>query len=334
MKYWKTILLIFLVFAFLSTGGCKKADNNQKAESQEKIFRVAILVVSDTYLPLSVEGLKEGMLTLGYREGENIRYSIYNAQEDTSRLKPLAREIVDSRPDVICPSINPAIEAVRETGTDLPVVFLESMYPVEFGMVKSLTNPGTNYTGVSNMTGPMSGKRLELLLKMIPGIKRVAVISNPDNAVSKLSLKTTKEAAADLDLQLDIHLVDKPEEVDETIAKIESSPVDALTLLPDFMVFSRLERIAAMAKKKKIPTMAIDRTQAEKGLLASYGGGLYDIARQAARHVDRIFKGESPANIPIEQPYRYNLFINMKTAEEIGVTLPEEILYQAAGYYR
>jgi putative ABC transport system substrate-binding protein len=295
---------------------------------------VAILVVSDTYLPLSAAGLKEGMLELGYREGENIEYFIYNAQGDTTKLKSLAREIVDIRPDVICPSINPAIEAVRETGTDLPVVFLESMYPVEFGLVKNLTNPGANYTGVSNMTGPMSGKRLELLLQMVPGIKRVAVICNPGNAVSKLSLETTKEAAADLDLQLDIHLVDKHEEVDAAIARIESSPVDAFVLLPDFMVFSRLEKIAAMAKKKKIPTMAIDGTQAEKGLLASYGGGLHDIAQQAARLVDRVFMGESPANIPIEQPYRYNLFVNMKTAEEIGVTLPEEILYQAAGYYR
>ncbi|TFG36955.1 MAG: hypothetical protein E4H46_02675 [Desulfobacterales bacterium] len=156
-----------------------------------------------------------------------------------------------------------------ETGTDLPVVFLESMYPVEFGMVKSLTTPGANYTGVSNMTSPMSGKRLELLAKMVPGIKRVAVICNPDNAVSKLSLETTKEAAADLGLQLDIHLVDKHVEVDEAIAGIESSPVDAFVLLPDFMVFSRLEKIAAMAKKKKIPTMAIDGTQAEMGLLAS-----------------------------------------------------------------
>jgi len=334
MKCWKTILLIFLVVVFISTGGCKKSDKNQQAEKIEKIHRVAILVVSDTYLPLSVEGLQEGMLALGYREGENIEYFIYNAQGDTTKLKPLAREIVDSRPDVICPSINPAIEAVMETGTDLPVVFLESMYPVEFGIVKSLTNPGVNYTGVSNMTGPMSGKRLELLQMMVPGIKRVAVICNSDNAVSKASLETTKEAAAELGLQLDIHLVDKHEEVDAAIAKIESSPVDALVLLPDYMVLSRIEKIAAMAKKKKIPAMAIDGTQAEKGLLASYGGGLYDIARQAARLVDMVLQGESPANIPIEQPYRYNLFVNMKTAEEIGVTLPEEILYQAAGYYR
>ena len=167
MKCWKTILLIFLVFVFLSTGGCKKADKNQQAESIEKIYRVAILVVSDTYLPLSAEGLKEGMLELGYRQGGNIEYFIYNAQGDTTKLKSLAREIVDSRPDVICPSINTAIETAMETGTDLPVVFLESMYPVEFGMVKSLTKQGTNYTGVSNVTGPMSGKRLELLAKMV-----------------------------------------------------------------------------------------------------------------------------------------------------------------------
>lgn len=334
MKYWKTILLILFIFVFLSTGGCKKADKNQQAESLEKIYRVAILVVSDTYLPLSAEGLKEGMLELGYRQGENIEYFIYNAQGDATKLKPLAKEIVDSRPDVICPSVNTAIEAVMETGTDLPVVFLEAMYPLEFGMVKSLTLPGANYTGVTNMTGPMSGKRLELLLKMAPGIKRVAVISNPANAGSKLSLETTKEAAAELGLQLDIHLVDKHEEVDEAIAKIESSPVDALVLLPDFMVFSRLEKIVVMAMKKKIPTMAIDRTQAEKGLLASYGGGLYEIARQAARQVDRVLHGESPANISVEQPHRYKLFINMKTSEEIGVTMPEEILYQAAGYYR
>lgn len=334
MKLCKTTLIIAIISMLLTFAGCERAEKTDKTEALKKTYRVAILLASDMYVPLSAEGLKEGMRELGYRQGENIAYSIYNAKGDMAKLKALAREIVSSRPDVICPSIIGAIDAVRETKTDLPVVFLESMYPVQFGVVKSLTAPGTNYTGVSNMTGPMSGKRLELLTKMVPGIKRVAVICNPDNRVSKLSLETTKEAAAELGLELDIYLVYKHKEVDEAIARVEASPVDAFVLNPDFMVFSRLKKIIAMAGKKKIPTMGIDSTQAELGILASYGGGLKEIAHQAARHVDRVLKGNSPVVIPIEPPRRYKLFINMKTAEEIGVVLPEDILHQASGYYR
>ncbi|MCK5543949.1 MAG: ABC transporter substrate-binding protein [Desulfobulbaceae bacterium] len=334
MKYWKATLLISVLLIFPALIGCERGREENKSEALEKPYKVAILLVSDMYVPLSAQGLKQGMRELGYREGENIHYYIYNAHGDVAELKFLAREIVDSRPDVICPSIIPAINAVRETGTELPVVFLESMYPVEFGLAKSLTMPSANYTGVSNMTGPMSGKRLELLFKMVPGIKRVALICNPDNSVSRLSMETTKEAAAKLGLQLDIHLIYKYEEVDNAIGMVEASPVDALVLNPDFMVFSRLKEIIAMAEKKKIPTMGIDQTQVEQGILAGYGGGLKEIAHQAARHVNRILKGESPAAIPVEPPRMYKLFINMTTAEAIGVTLSDEILHQAAGYYR
>jgi len=334
MNLKKTILCLVSAIPLLFSFGCERPQETRGSSATKKPHKVAILLVSDMYLPLSAEGLKEGMQELGYREGENIEYSIYNAKGDMAKLKALAAEIVSSRPDVICPSTIIAVDAVRETKTDLPVVFLESLYPVEFGVVKNLTAPGTNYTGVSSMTGPMSGKRLELLVKMVPGIKRVALIYSPDNTVSRLSLETTKEAAAKLGLQLDVYSVYKPEEVDKAIARVEASPVDAFVLNPDFMVFSRLKQIIAMARKKKIPTMGIDHTQTEQGILASYGGGLKEIAHQAARHVNRVLKGGSPAVIPIEPPRRYKLFINMKTAEEIGVVLPEEILHQAGGYYR
>jgi putative ABC transport system substrate-binding protein len=334
VKWHKTALTISIIIILLAFSGCERAEKTNKTKVLNKTYKVAILLPSDMYLPLSAAGLKEGMQELGYREGKDIEYSILNADGDMAKLKALAREIVNSKPDVICPSTINAINAVRETKTDLPVVFLESMYPVEFSVVKNLAVPGTNYTGVTNMTGPMSGKRLELLVKMVPGIKRVALIFNPDNTVSKLSMETTKEAAAKLDLQLDIYRVHKPEDVDKAIAGVEASRVDAFVLNPDFMVFSRLKKIVAMTRKKKIPTMGIDHTQTEQGILASYGGGLKEIAHQAARHVDRVLKGNSPAVIPIEPPRRYQLFINMKTAKEIGVVIPEEILRQAAGYYR
>ena len=334
MRSWKIALIISAAFIITNLSACEQAERDSEAKKTEKPYKVAILLVSDMYLPLSAEGLKQGMLELGYREGTDVEYIIYNAEGDTAKLPLLARKIVDSSPDVICPSIIPAINAVRKTATDLPVVFLESMYPVEFGVVKSLTRPGTNYTGVSNMTGPMSGKRLELLKEMVPDIKRVAVICNLDNRVSKLSLGETKKAAFRLGLELEVYLVYKHEEVDEAIARVASGTADALVLNPDFMIFSRLDKIAAMALKKKIPTMGIDQTQVKTGILASYGGGLKEIARQAARHVDKILKGHSPAEIPVEPPRRYKLYVNMKTAEAIGVKLPEEILHQAAGYYR
>ncbi len=327
---------IFIALAFLLpfSFGCEQFQKSTAADQPQKKFQIAILLASDTYLPLSAEGLKEGMRELGYREGETVEYTIYNAEGDQERLKSLAIQAVKTSPDVICPSIVPAIEAVKATGTKLPVVFLESMYPVEFGLVESLVRPGTNYTGVSNRTGPMSGKRLELLSNMSPHIKRVAVIYNPANTVAALSLETTKRAAADLGLELDIHPIHDLADLESAIEKVRIGPADALALNPDFMVFSRLEEIIAMAREKKIPTMGIDPSQAEKGILASYGGGLKEIARQAASHVDRILQGESPMVIPVEAPREFHLFINLKTAEEIGLNLPNEILYQAEGYYQ
>lgn len=318
----------------LAVVGCDQAEKTIKTKAITKSYQVAVLLPSEIYLPLSAAGLEEGMLELGYRRGINIEYSIFNGQGDMVKLKSLARDIVASRPDVICPSTIMAINAIRETNTDLPVVFLESMYPVEFGLAENLTLPGANYTGVTNMTGPMSGKRLELLVKMVPGIKRAALICNPDNQVSKLSMNTTKDAAVKLGLELVSYLVYKPEDVDTALAQVQASRVDALVLNPDAMVFSRLPKIVAMARKKKIPTMGIDHSQTEQGILASYGGGLKEIANQAARHVDRVLKGDSPSVIPIEPPRMFKLSINMKTAAEIGVTIPDEILHQAAGYYR
>jgi putative ABC transport system substrate-binding protein len=334
MKLRQSALTIVIIIFLIAFAGCEPAEKTGRARRLKTTYKVAILLTSDIYLPLSAAGLKEGMRELGYRESENIEYFIYNAKGDTAGLKALAGEMVSRKPDVICPSISPAINAVRDTNTSLPVVFLESMYPVEFGVVKDLTVPGGNYTGVTNMTGPMSGKRLELLVKIAPGIKRVALIYDPDNAVSKLSLKTTREAAAKLGLQLDVYRVTKPEDVDKAIARVEASPADAFVLNPDFMVFSRLPKIVAMARRKKIPTMGIDYTQTEQGILASYGGGLKEIARQAAHQVDRVLKGDSPAIIPIEPPRSYKLYINLKTAKELGIALPEEILYQAAGFYK
>lgn len=333
MAHRRLKLLVPILMILLTFLGCQPAEKS-KTDSPPKKFRVAILLVSDMYLPLSAAGLQEGMRELGYQEGVDVEYLIYNAKDDLARLKTMAEEIVAGRPDVICPAILPAINAIKDTHTNLPVVFLESMYPVEFGLAESLLRPGANFTGVSNMTGPMSGKRLELFKQMIPGIRKVAVICNPDNLVAKLSLDKTKEAAARLGIELDIHPVYKVDEVDAAIAMIEAGPADALVLNPDFMVFARLEKIAAMARRKKIPTMGIDPTQVEKGLLASYGGGLKDIAAQAARQVDCVLNGQSPAVIPIEKPQRYKLYVNMKTAEEINVTLPDELLFQAEEYYR
>lgn len=326
--------LVFLILLLLFFGCKRPKQETPGIGSAGKPYKIAILIVSDMYLPLSVEGLKQGMQELGYREGEDIEYTVYNAKGDATKLESLVGQALQTNPHVLCPSTVTAVNAVKATGTKIPVVFLESMYPVEFGLVKSLTKPGTNYTGVSNMTGPMSGKRLELLQKMCPKIKKIAVLCNPANKVAALSLEKTKAAAADLGLQLDIHLFADQVELDAAIAKLRSSPIDALALNPDFMVFARLPELIELAKKKKIPTMGIDSVQVEQGILASYGGGLKEIAGQAARQLDRVLRGESPATIPIEAPRKYRLYLNMKTAAEIGATLPEEILYQAEGYYK
>jgi putative ABC transport system substrate-binding protein len=334
MRFTRQAFLL-LVSAFISQGliACSAPpDRAQYAPAVPR--RIAVLVVSDLYEQLSARGLIEGMEALGYHESEDIVYSIYNAQGDAARLPDLARRIAADNPDVICPVIVPAIQAVKDTGTSQPVVFLESMYPVELGFVRSLDRPGNNFTGVSNMTGPMSGKRLEMLKAMVPAISRVAVICNSDNQVAMMALEETKRAAAVLNLELEIHLVAKPEEVEESVSRIESGKADGLVLNPDFMVFSRLPLIIEMALRKKIPTMGIDQEQVKAGILASFGGGLKAIAAQAASQVDWVLNGRAPGDLPVEAPNRYDLFVNLSTAEKINITPAPEFLFQAAGYYR
>ena len=327
-----TPLLPTLLLASLLLSACERPGSGGAPGARKKA-RVAIIVVSETYVPLSARGLKEGMRDLGYREGQEIEYAIYDAQGEQGRLPSLVAEALESRPDVVCPSTITAINAVKASGTAVPVVFLESMYPVELGIVKSLTRPDTNFTGVSNMTGPMSGKRLEMLLKMCPRVRKVGLFYNPGNRVSLLSFQATQDAAARLGVQLVARPFEDARTLDAALAAARPGDFDALVLNPDYLVFSRLAKIVAMAKARRIPTMGFDASQVESGLLAGYGGGLQEIARQAAVQVDRVLRGESPATIPVEAPRKYRLFVNLGTAREIGVTLPPDVLYQADGHY-
>lgn len=333
MPYLSILLLICLTLPGLS--GCERAPDSPQGKDAKKPYRIALLVSADVYVPTSVDGFKEGMRELGYREGENVEYTVYNAKGDRDRLESLARDAVQARPDLLCPSTITAINAVKATGTRIPVVFLESMYPVELRIVKSLAKPETNYTGVSNMTGPMSGKRLELLVRIAPRIERVAVFCNPANQVAVLALETTREAAAKLGIELDVHRFFTLAELDAAIETVRAGPADAVAINPDFMVLSRIKEIAAMALEKKIPTMGIDSSQVNEGILATYGGGLKEIASQAARQTDQILRGgASPGEIPVEAPRKYRLFCNMKTADAIGLRIPAAILYQAEGFSR
>lgn len=334
MNMIRHLSILTALFALLLLCACKRSEDASPQHSAHQPYRVAVLVVSDMYLPLSVEGLKQGMESLGYKEGRDVEYAVYNARGDRTKLESLAREAIANKPNVICPSTITAIDAVRVAETKIPVVFLESMYPVEFGVVQSLTRPGGNYTGVSNMTGPMSGKRLELLQRICPSVRKVGVLCNPDNKVSTLAMETTRKAASELGIDLKVFSFSTVEEMDQAIARLAASDIDALTLNPDYMVFSRLPQLIDLALKKKIPSMGIDSTQVQQGVLASYGGGLREIAAQAARHVDRVLRDESPATIPIEAPVNYQLFLNIKTAERIGLKLPKEILYQAERFYQ
>jgi putative ABC transport system substrate-binding protein len=314
--------------------GCGQPRDASGGPTATRRPRIAIVLVSDTYLPLSAEGLREGMRELGYRDGVDVEYDVLNAGGDQARLPALIAAELQKDPTVICPSTITAINAVKATRTRTPVVFLESMYPVELGIVQSLTHPGGNYTGVSNMTGPMSGKRLELLKRMCPRIRRVGLFYNPDNQVSRLSFEATRSAAEQLGVQLAARPFTTDGALAAAIEAVGPGDFDAIVLNPDFMVFKRLPEIVALAKAHRLPTMGFDATQVEAGLMASYGGGLKEIARQAARQVDRVLRGESAATIPVEPPRQYRLLVNLATAREIGVALPEEILYQADEYVR
>ena len=267
------------------------------------------------------------MRELGHVEGKTFVLELRYGGAQSERFPELARELVGLKVDVIVVSTDAAIAAVKRETRTIPIVMRNSTDPVGTGFVASLARPGGNVTGLSNVSPELSGKRLELLREVIPGLARVAFLWNPDVRGNLLDYKETEAAARSLRLELQSVEVSRTEDLDRALSAVTSQRAQAL-ILPggDAVTFSKRAEIASFAQRNRLPSMYAGSQFVDAGGLMSYGPNTNDMSRRAATYVDKILKGAKPADLPVEQPTKFELVINLKTAKALGLTMPQSLL--------
>jgi putative tryptophan/tyrosine transport system substrate-binding protein len=276
-----------------------------------------------------LKGFGQGLLEFGYVEGKNLSIEYRWGDGNFDRLPGMAAELVRLNVDVIISGNTAALLALQKATQTIPIVMLGPGDPVATGLVGSLAGPGGNITGVSLMGRELSGKRLELLKEVVPKLARVTVLSNPNNPAVVLALQETQAAAQTLDLTLQGVDIREPDDLDGALSVTVRERPDALVLLLDSMINSQRVRIAAFAVKHRLPSISPFREFAEAGGLMAYGASVPDLFRRSAYYVDKILRGAKPADLPIQQPTKFELVINLKTAKALGLLIPPSLLARA-----
>jgi putative ABC transport system substrate-binding protein len=301
-----------------------------EAQQPKKVPRIGVLwLYSPTIASPFAEAFRQGLRGLGYVEGQNIALEERWAEGRYDRLPSLAAELVRLNVDIIVTSSTPGAQAGQQATRSIPVIMTTVSDPVESGLVSSLARPGGNVTGLSLMHPDLTGKRLELLKEVIPKLSRVAVLSNPANPIISPLLRETEAAARALGLQLQVVEVRGPTEFDSAFSAMTRDRAGALVVLPDAIFQNERRRIAALAAKGRLPAMYAWREAVDEGGLMAYGASVPDIFRRAAVYVDKILKGTKPADLPVEQPTKFELVINLKAAKQIDLTIPPNVLARA-----
>jgi putative ABC transport system substrate-binding protein len=303
----------------------------RRASGQERAFhRIGILATTSAGTTrASVAALLDGMAQFGYLERRDFELIQRYADGDISRLPTLADDLVRSRPKVMVVSSRPAIAAARSVTSTIPIVMAAVGDPVEAGFVASLARPGGNITGLSNMAPQLSAKRLEILKELVPALERVAVVRNPSIPTGARMWEETESAARALGLKAIPVDIAAPAAVEPAFAKMVAEKVQATVFLSDAVTASRAPEIVRLAADRRLPVMYPLAHFMEAGGLVLYGPDSIDLWRRAAYYVDRILKGARPADLPVEQPTRFRLVINLKTAKALGLTVPPTLLARA-----
>jgi putative ABC transport system substrate-binding protein len=300
------------------------------AQPSGRVHRIGILAS----MPLAAaEGLvnafREGLRERGYVEGQNLTIAFRAPAVSFEQNPDVAVELVRGHVDVILAYSTPAVIAARRATSTVPIVLLGVADPVGLGFAASLARPGGNVTGISAVASDLSGKMIELLLEMVPGVRRLGVVRNPDNPGVTLQLRQAEDAVRALGLELQVANASAPEEFETAFAHLSASGAQGVMLLADTSVLEYASRIAALARQMRLPTVFQRRENVDAGGLLSYGPSMRGQFQQAAGHVDRILKGAKPADLPVEQPTKFELVINLKTAKMLGMTVPPTLLARA-----
>ncbi len=302
------------------------------AQPPEKVPRVGYLnpgSLSDPVSQRRLEAFRQGLRDLGYVEGQNIAIESRWA-EGKYRYPALAADLVRLKVDVIVAQGGAATQAVQQATRTIPIVMSIVLDPVGSGLVPSLARPGGNVTGTSFMGPDLVGKQLQLLKEVVPKVSRVALLRNPANPASAQGLRDAEAAARALGVRLQALEARDPQEIDSAFAAMTRERAGALLILPDPIFGNQRRQIAELAAKRRLPAIYGGTPEyAEAGGLMVYGPNELDLNRRAAIYVDKLLKGAKPADLPVEQPTKFELVINLRTAKAIGLTIPQSVLIRA-----
>jgi putative ABC transport system substrate-binding protein len=271
----------------------------------------------------------ERLLDHGWVPGRNVLIEYRFADNQQDKLAALAQELVRLKLEAIFVPTRTALPAVRDATRTIPIVFVSLGDPVAEGWVPSLGRPGGNLTGVAGLSPELAGKRLELLRELVPSLARVAVLRNPANTGEAVAVEATQTAARGLGMSLVVELASKPSEFDRVITAIVDSGAKSLIVLPDSMFNANREQLIKLIDQARLPAIYMETSFVAAGGLISYGPNITQLFRRAASYVDKILKGAKPADMPVEQPTKFELIINKGTADALGLTIPQSILLRA-----
>jgi putative tryptophan/tyrosine transport system substrate-binding protein len=296
-------------------------------QPKARTYRLGMLLYSSPTAEPSVAVFREAMRAAGYVEGQNLTFEYRYAEGKPERLKALAEELVLLKPDLIYAIGGDVVPSATSATQTIPIVGLMSLDPVRAGIVPSLAHPGGNLTGFTFLLSELAGKRLEFLREVMPRLSRVAVMWNPDHPDP--DFKDTQVAASRLAIRLQSIEVRKFEDVDAALAMAMRDRAEAIIVVSSRLMNVRQIQILDFAAKNKVPIATGAGSWVQNGALFTYGPNMDDIVRKSVSHVDKILKGAKPADLPIEQPTRFELVLNMKTARALNLTVPQSLFARA-----
>jgi putative tryptophan/tyrosine transport system substrate-binding protein len=316
------------ILAFGGAAAWPVAAHAQQPTTTVGQARVGVLAASPPTSAM-LNAFREGMRERGYIEGQNLSIDVRWPQGTFEQNSAVAAELVSANVEVIIAWATPSVIAARGATSAIPIVMVSVGDPVGSGFVTSLARPGGNITGFTNITADLSAKVVALLVELVPGIRRVGVVSNAYNPNVATQLRETEDAVSKLGLQTEVVEARTTEEYERAFARLSAENVNGVVLLADPSVIEQAQKIAELARAARLPTAFQRRENVEAGGLMSYGGNIKYQFRRAALYVDRILKGAKPADLPVEQPTKYEMVINLKTAKVLGLTVPQTLLVAA-----
>jgi putative tryptophan/tyrosine transport system substrate-binding protein len=316
----------------VAAGALLAAPLGAAAQQAAEVPRIGYLVTKGGTSPHLQQAFLQGLRELGYAEGRNVVIEYRDAEGNLERLPALAAELVALKVDVIVGVSTPQALAAKRATRTIPIVFASVADPVGSGLVSSHARPGGNVTGLASLTQELVSKCLEHLKQTVPAVNRIAVLWSPGSRGERTEqdmLKAAEVAARSLRLRLQFFEAQGPEDIEGAFLEMTGARADALAVLSSTMLFAERRRLVDLAAKTQLPAVYPWREAVDAGGLMSYGASIADLFRRSAAYVDKILKGAKPGDLPVEQPTKFEVVINLKTAKALGLTIPQSVLVRA-----